>query len=353
MTERRIVDIDDVILVTGAGGFIGSRVVTNLLDRGFTKIRCMARPSSDSERMYKLLNIRRCDERIEIFYGNLLSREDCEAVTESVQLIYHLAAGRGQKLIPDAYLNSVVTTRNLLDATIKHDCLRRLVNVSSFTVYTNRNKPRKHVLDEICPIEKEPAHRWDAYCYAKVKQEEIVHEYAAKYNLKYVNLRPGVVYGPGNEGIHGRVGIGTFGVFLHLGGSNKIPLVYVDNCADAIVLAGLCVGIDGETFNLVDDDLPSSREFLRQYKKRVKNFYSVYIPPKLSYGLCYIWERLSIWSKGQLPMVYNRKNWHVAWKKTFYPNDKIKGQLGWKQKVSSEDGLRIHFKSCRDKLKND
>src|SRR5438874_10347596 len=51
--------------------------------------------------------------------------------------------------------------------------------------------------------------------------------------------------------------------------SNTIPLTYVDNCADAIVLAGLKPGVDGEVFNVVDDDLPSSRRFLRLYKQNV------------------------------------------------------------------------------------
>ena len=82
--------------------------------------------------------------------------------------------------------------------------------------------------------------------------------------------RPGAVYGPGKAGITGRVGVGTFGIFLHLGAGNPIPLSYVDNCAEAIVLAGLVKGLDGEVFNVVDDDLPSSRRFLRLYKEQVK-----------------------------------------------------------------------------------
>lgn len=49
--------------------------------------------------------------------------------------------------------------------------------------------------------------RGDAYCYPKIKQEEIVIEYGAKYNLPYVSVRSGVVYGLGNEGIHGRIGV--------------------------------------------------------------------------------------------------------------------------------------------------
>ena len=61
----------------------------------------------------------------------------------------------------------------------------------------------------------------------------------------------------------GRVGIDTFGVFLHLGGSNQIPLTYVDNCADAIALAGLKPGIDGEVFNIGGDTPVSLRELTK------------------------------------------------------------------------------------------
>ena len=54
----------------------------------------------------------------------------------------------------------------------------------------------------------------------------------------------------------------TFGVFVHLGGSNPIPFTFVDNCAEAIALAGIKKGAEGQAFNVVDDDLPSSRQFL-------------------------------------------------------------------------------------------
>ncbi len=48
---------------------------------------------------------------------------------------------------------------------------------------------------------------------------------------------------------------------MHMGGNGLLPLTYVDNCADAIVLAGLVAGVEGEVFNVVDDDLPRSRAF--------------------------------------------------------------------------------------------
>ena len=137
------------------------------------------------------------------------------------------------------------------------------------------------------------------------------------------------MYGAGNEAISARIGIDTFGVFLHLGGSNIIPLTYVDNCADAIVLAALTPGIDGEVFNVVDDQLPSSRQFLRLYKKRVKRFTSIYLPHFASYALCSFWEWYSNWSYEQLPPVFNRRRWSANWKRTRYTNQKLKTRVGW------------------------
>jgi nucleoside-diphosphate-sugar epimerase len=144
----------------------------------------------------------------------------------------------------------------------------------------------------------------------------------------------------------GRVGIGTFGIFLHLGGSNRLPLTYVDNCAQAIVLAGMTPGIDGEVFNVVDDDLPSSRRFLRLYKKEVRDFRSLYVPHAMSYTLCWMWQRYSQWSEGQLPATFNVRAWRAYWRKTDYRNNKAKTQLGWAPAVATSEGLRRYFASC-------
>jgi nucleoside-diphosphate-sugar epimerase len=284
-----------------------------------------------------------------VIRGNLLSREDCAAATAGVAVIFHLAAGTGDKSFPDAFMNTVVTTRNLLEASLEYGCLQRFVNVSSFAVYTNAQKRSRTHLDESCPVEERPSLRHDAYCFAKVKQEELVSEYARKFTIPYVTVRPGAVYGPGHEAITSRVGIASFGIFLHLGGANQLPLTFVDNCAEAIVLAGLTKGIDGEVFNVVDDDLPSSRRFLRLYKRNVRGFKSIYLPHMLSYALCYVWETYSAWSEGQLPPVFNRRKWRSLWKKTRYSNNKLKARLGWSPKVSMTEGLNRYFQSCRER----
>src|SRR5206468_1089853 len=83
-----------------------------------------------------------------------------------------------------------------------------------------------------------------------------------------------------------------------------------------------------EVFNVVDDDLPSSRQFLRLYKQNVRRFISIYVPHVLSHALCCFWEKYSSWSEGQLPPVFNRRKWRALWKKTRYSNAKLKTRLG-------------------------
>jgi nucleoside-diphosphate-sugar epimerase len=345
MRNDFIIDVRDPILVTGSNGFIGSKVVETLLSYGFKNLRCFVRPSSNLAKLNEMINSSQ-NNGIEMVKGNLLSRDDCKKAAAGISVIVHLAAGI-EKTFPGSFMNSVITTRNLLDSALQGEKLKRFVNVSSFAVYSTKKLKRGDVLEETCETEGKPEERHEAYCYGKVKQEELVREYGKKRNLPYVIVRPGAVFGPGKKAITGRIGIDTFGIFLHLGGSNRIPLTYVDNCAEAILLAGIKKGIDGEIFNVVDDGIPTSREFLRRYKKEVKKFRSIYIPNRVSYALCYFWESYAKWSQGQLPPVFNRNRWAAEWKGLLYSNRKAKEILGWKPRIPLDEALCRYFEYQR------
>ena len=345
MRHNWIVKRNDLILITGANGYIGSKVFDILLEYGFTKLRCLVRSSRNLSALHRIADAAKVE--VEFFEGNLLSRGDCLRAVEGVSVIYHLAAGV-EKTFPGCFLNSVVTTRNLLDAMIKEQTLKRLVNISSISVYSNRNIPRGGVLDESCEVDTQWVERYEPYAYGKAKQDNIVKDYAEKHNLPYVIVRPSVVFGPGKAKVTDRIGTNTFGVFLHLGLGNRIPFTYIDNCAEAIVLAGLKKGIEGQVFNIVDDDLPRSREFLSLYKHNVGRFFSIPIPYPVWFSFCYLWEIYSKWSEGQLPPVFNRKTCSIYWKGNKYSNTKAKEMLGWQPRITMNEGIEKFFAYIRE-----
>src|SRR5262245_51282474 len=145
-----IVGPDDLVLVTGASGFIGARLLERLVAHGFRNIRALVRPSSHVAAIQALVGRLPPAHRLDMVTGNLLSRADCVSACEGAAVVFHLAAARGEKSIPDAFMNSVVTTRNLLDACRQQSTVRRVVAVSSFAVYSNQGS-RRRVLDESSP----------------------------------------------------------------------------------------------------------------------------------------------------------------------------------------------------------
>jgi nucleoside-diphosphate-sugar epimerase len=336
-----IIGVDDKLLITGANGFIGNRVVQSLLEKGYKNLRCFVRPSGNLEKLNDILK-NYADSQLQIIKGNLLSKDDCRKAVNGAFVIIHLAAGVG-KAYPTCVMNSVVTTRNLLDASVESQTIKRFLNVSSFAVYDPSNLKRGKILDETCPIIARPEERGEAYCYGKLKQDELVVAYNREHGIPYVIVRPGAVFGPGKNAVTGRVGIDTFGPYFHMGGTNQIPFTYVDNCADAIVFAAMKRGIDGEIFNIVDDTLPRSCDFLEKYKRNVKPFKSINIHHRISYVMSWMWEKYAGWSDGQLPPVFNSSRWAAEWKGHRYSNSKLKHRTGWQPQVPMKDAMQRYF----------
>jgi nucleoside-diphosphate-sugar epimerase len=330
------------ILLTGSNGFLGSALLRRLLAHGARDIRCFVRPGNDTSRIDSIRK-EYTDASIEIFFGNLVSKEDTRSCLRDVDTVYHLAATmKGSPA--EIFLNTVVTSKNLLDHL--GDPIKRIVLISSFGVYGVADLPAGTLLDESTPLETKPEKR-DVYSHAKWRQEKIFRDYQAEHGFPMVIVRPGVVYGPGGGAMSARVGLSLFGLFLYLGNGNLIPLTYVDNCAEAIVIAGNSQESAGESFNVHDDDLPTARFYLKQYRKKVEKLKYVPVPYSVMKMVSGMVERYNRRSKGQLPAIFTPYKTANLWKKHRFSNEKIKS-IGWKQIVSTEEGLSRTFEYLRN-----
>ncbi|WP_213601744.1 NAD-dependent epimerase/dehydratase family protein [Pseudoxanthomonas japonensis] len=331
------------VLVTGAGGFLGQRIARSLLLQGVDDLRLHVR-QRPPEGLVEELRAAFPQARIEWAGANLLARDALASLVADVDCLVHAAAGmRGAAA--DMFANSVVGTRNLLEAAGAAG-VRRVVQISSFAVYRTETLGRNAVHDESVPLETVGVDK-GPYGYAKVRQEQLLDEYRARFGFETVVLRPGVIYGEGGGALSPRVGIGAMGLFFSLGGGATLPLTYVENCADAVAVAALKAP-PGSAFNVVDDDLPSCRRYLREYRRLVRRLRTIPVPyPMLLQG-----SRMLVWyhrrSKGQLPAVFTPYVVRSMYRPLRYANAALK-QIGWSPRVTTQAGLERTFRYLHGK----
>lgn len=335
------------ILLTGSNGFLGTHVLDRLLALGEAEVRCLVRAGSARARLDEVKRRRQANGAAEVFTGSLASPEAAARALEGVEVVYHLAAA--MKGAPsDMFLNTVVSSRNLLEAVVRSGRPIRTVLVSSFAVYGVAELPRGHVVDERTPLEPHPRRR-DPYAQSKLRQELLFEEYRQRHGLPLVVLRPGVIYGPGGGAISSRVGLRFPGLFLHFGGDNLLPLTYVENCAEAIVLAGRSPASTGQIYNVHDDELVTCRQYLQRYRREVEPLRAISLPYPAVRLASVLVERYHHHSRGQLPAFLTPYKAAATWKGNRFDNRKLKS-LGWRPAVSTEEGLARTFAYLRAQL---
>lgn len=331
------------VLVTGAGGFLGVHVVTRLLAHGYTDVRCFLRDTSKAEALEKVARAYP-DAHLEIRSGNLHSKTDCAAAVADVSLVFHLAAGM-KGSCADLFLNTVIASRNLIEALESRQNVplekTRIVLVSSFGVYGVGSLARGARVNEETLIEPHPELR-DPYSYSKLRQEQLFWDYQKTNGFELVVLRAGAIYGPGGGHFSNRVGLQVGPLFFHLGGRNLLPLSFVENCAEAIVIAGTAPSAAGQVFNVHDDELVTAAKYLRQYKKKVKPVRSIRLPYLLTRFLAWNLEVYHRRSLGQLPAILTRYKVASAWGGNRFSNQKLHS-TGWRQLVSTPDAMTQTF----------
>lgn len=325
------------MLVTGGNGFLGRRLVSQLLALGFD-VRCLARSPFD----FVTPND---GGRLEVRLQDLNRLDRDPSALEGCHVVYHLASAL-KGATSSLFLTNVIGTRKLMEAAA-HAGVARLVLVSSLGVYGTAQLRPGDTLDETCPLDPNP-HLRDPYTYSKVAQEDAARDARDRLRLPLVIVRPGVIYGPGREAITSRVGLRVGQFILQMGSWHRLPYTYVDNCASGVLLAGTVPSIEGEAFNLVDDELPTGRQILQMHRRLVGRVHSCHVPGLAIQPL----SRLCVWyhkkSGGQLPAILTPYKSDALWKPLRYSNSKAKRILGWSMKFRLEEGLRRTFAWFRE-----
>lgn len=321
------------VLLTGATGFLGRRVLRELLAQGMD-VRCTVRASSRLDGITVLQS--RYQDQLETVVLDLTRETDCREAVAGCDVVYHLAAALAG-CASGLFRDTVVPTRELVRVASEMD-VRRFVLVSSLGVYGPQTLPRRAVLDESCSVDEAP-HLRDAYTYSKLVQEEVAWQAARDNDLPLVVVRPGVIFGDERGLLSHRIGLSFGDWLLRMGGRQQIPVTYVENCAQGVVRAGLADGVDGQVFNLVDNELPTGRQIIRRYRKSGRRLRVVGIPQYAIPCLAWLNEKYSHWTEGQIPVVLSRHRVRAMWKPLLYTNEKASRLLGWSPRVDLDTAI--------------
>lgn len=324
------------ICLTGTTGFLGKRVVREIVKDPNLHLRCLIRETSDTQ---ALLNFLPPDthSRIEFYRGNLLQSDFVLSAFEGIDIFYHIAAALGGGT-SQLFLNSVVPMKGIIAAALQHK-VSRFVLVSSMGIYGPQDLPSGTVIDESSPVDPQPEKR-DSYTFSKAHQEAISWEAFYKHQLPLVVVRPGVIYGPGRPLLTSRVGVQLGSFLLGMGGRQFLPYTYVSNCAEAVKLAGLTPNIEGKIINIIDDELPVGKQLLREYRYHGNRIKALFLPLFLVHSLWATYAAYCRFSQEQLPPVLDTYKSKAMWKRLSYSNASAHKLLGWKPKISLNEGIK-------------
>ncbi len=225
------------VLVTGGSGFLGGRIVEKLRLQHGAEVHVLSRIPSRGTR------VARTGARV--FSGDISDVAAVRAAAEGCDLIIHCA--RDDSADESERLQRTLSgTGHVIDAALENG-VDRLVHVSSMVVY---ERPHGNTLEESCP-------RWSGqsiYQRLKCASEQMVLDAIARDGLRAAIVQPTIIYGP-----HG--GWWTRGQLQRLGKRRLVlpaemgtlsggvcNLVYVDDAADAVLLAAMADAAMGESF---------------------------------------------------------------------------------------------------------
>ncbi len=311
-------------LVTGGTGFIGSHLVDELLNRGY-EVRCIVRNTSN----LKWLE----GKDVEIFKGSLFDVDFLKGALKDVDYVYHIAGVTKGKNYWDYYRGNVETTKNLLEACLENQRLKKFVLASSLAAVG----PGENSI----PVdETKPYNPITSYGKSKAEAEKVTLSFKDKLPITIV--RPPSVYGPRDTY--------TFEIFKYikfgflpvvLPSEQILSLVYVSDLVDGFILAGESEKATGEVYFISGDEICTWKEIESVVLKTLdKKVIRIKIPASILYSISFISELIFKLQGKASPLNLEKirdirqKNWACS-------IEKAKKELGYSPKVSLEEGMRI------------
>jgi nucleoside-diphosphate-sugar epimerase len=239
------------VLVTGATGFIGRRLVARLLQTlPADAVVCLVKPPAtplEAEALdaYRSRGVRLLD-------GDLTRQPVCADPPPRVDAVYHLAANIDTDAKMEDLLVNHAGTRNLLDWLAPVANGARVVYASSVAVH-DRDAPPTAPIDERSPFVPRTL-----YGKTKLQGETILRERAAPGGYSWTIVRLPTVYGPGQKagGLFDKmIALASAGAFLgRIDWPGRTSIIHVDDAVDVMVeLAGRPEGAN-EIFCLASDE---------------------------------------------------------------------------------------------------
>jgi nucleoside-diphosphate-sugar epimerase len=317
-----------VILITGGNGHLGRFLVQALRDRG-DEVRVLALPSEDTSWL---------DARgVAVHRGDVRRPETLIEPMSGVDAVFHLAAMIGVwRPMADYRAVNVTGTENVCRAALAAR-VSRFVHASSWTIYGMG-------LGEWVTEGHPPRPLSEPHVLTKLEGEELVRRMIAEDRLPGVILRPGTFFGPHDELHFGRIADRLrAGKWIVIGsGDNALPLVYVTDVVQGLLLALDSEAAVGQTYNISHDDPMTQREFLGAIADGIgARAPHRHVPYRPLYAASCVAERFAKLPRSPRKPIVTRLGVKLFGTDNRHAIDKARRELGYAPEVALVDGVRL------------
>jgi len=337
----------NLALVTGAAGWLGSRLVETLVHGSpdwqwkpdpQLRVRCLVLSNEDASLIDRL------GDRVEIIRGDITRTEDCIKLCEGANgaVVFHVAGIIHPRRRSEFYKVNLDGTRNVMQACIAAGVRRAVVMSSNSPCGTNPHPD--HVFDEASPYRP-----YMHYGRSKMLMEQAVGRYQRDGKIETVIIRAPWFYGPNQpprQSLFFRMIRDGKGPIVG-GGRNLRSMAYVDNLCQGLILAAVTEAANGRTYWIADERPYSMNEIVDTVERLLETEFGqkcahkrMRLPGLASDAAWLIDKALQgVGMYHQKVHVLSEMNKTIA-----CTVEKAKADLGYRPVVALEEGMRRSLK---------